>query len=69
MPSLAIKKDGKKYMWDKGIYSTEVEAKEKMTQYQKHDFEVVHLNEEGKHLLYTRRVVTEIVLEEGGQPL
>jgi hypothetical protein len=69
MPSVAIKRDGKKFMWDKGIYSTEAEAKEKMTQYQKKDFEVVLLNEEGKHLLYTRRVVTEIVLEEGGKPL
>lgn len=69
MPSVAIREDGKKFMWDKGIYSTEAEAKEKMAQYQKDDFEVVHLREEGKHLLYTRRIVTEIILEEGGQPL
>jgi hypothetical protein len=26
-------------------------------------------NEEGKYLVYTRRVVTEIILEEGGQRL
>jgi hypothetical protein len=32
MPSIAIRKDGKKFLWDKG-----------------------------KYLLYTRRVVTEIV--------
>jgi hypothetical protein len=69
MPKLAIRKDGKKFMWDKGFYSTEDEAKEKMVEYQKHNFEVARLNEEGKHLLYTRRVVTEIVLEEGGRPL
>jgi hypothetical protein len=69
MPKLAIRKDGKKFVWDKGIYSTEAEAKEKMTQYHKHNFEVTLLNEEGKHLLYTRRVVTEIVLEEGAKPL
>lgn len=69
MPRIAVKEEGKKFMWDQGIYKTEVEAKEKMTQYQNQDFEVVYLQEEEKHLLYTRKVVTEIVLEEGGQPL
>ncbi len=69
MPSVAIRVDGKKFMWDKGIYSTEAEAEEKKSQYERDDFEVVHLREEGKHLLYTRRVVTEIVLEEGDRPL
>ena len=56
-------------LWDKGIYSSEQEAGEKKDKYLKDDFEVVQLNEEGKSLLFTRRVVTEIVLEEGGQPL
>ena len=69
MPSIAIGVNGKKFMWDKGTYSTEAEAGEKMAQYQEDDFEVVHVKEEGKHLLYTRRVVTEIVLEEGDRPL
>ena len=69
MPSIAIRDDGKKYMWDKGFYYTETEAEEKKAEYEKDDFEVVHLVEEGKHLLYTRRVVTEIVLEEGDRPL
>lgn len=69
MPELSIRKDGKKFMWDKGLYATEAEAKAKMAQYRKDNFEVVPLSEEGKHLLYTRRVVTEIVLEEGAKPL
>ena len=69
MPSLAIREDGEKYMWDRGFYSTRAEAEEKKAQYRNNDFEVVHLEEEGKHLLYTRRVVTEIVLEEGDRPL
>jgi len=69
MPSMAIREDGKKFMWDRALYSTESEAEEKKEQYEKNDFEVVHLKEEGKHLLYTRRVVTEIVLEEGDRPL
>lgn len=63
MPSLATKVDGKKFMWDKGVYSTEAEAKEKMELYEKDGFEVVYLNEEGKHLVYSRRVVAEIILE------
>ena len=69
MPSIAIIEGGNKYMWDKGFYSTEAEAEERKAQYEKDDFDVVHVSEEGKHLLYTRRVVTEIVLEEGDRPL
>ena len=69
MPSVAIRADGKKYMWDRGAYTSEAEAEERKARYEKDDFEVVHLKEEGKHLLYTRRVVTEIVLEEGDRPL
>ncbi len=63
MPFLATQVDGKKFMWDKGVYSTEAEAKGEMEQYEKDDFEVVHLSEEGKHLVYSRRVVAEIILE------
>jgi hypothetical protein len=69
MPSLATKISGKKFMWDKGRYSTEEEAREKMTRYEKDGFEVECVEEDGMYLVYTRRVVTEIVLEEGGQAL
>jgi hypothetical protein len=61
--------DGKKFMWDKGTYPTEAEAKEKMAIYKKDGFETQLVKEGGKFLVYTRRVVTEIILEEGGQPL
>ena len=30
MPKLSVKIDGKKFMWDKGDYSTEAQAKERM---------------------------------------
>jgi len=60
---------GKKYMWDKGQYSTEKEAHEKMAQYEKDGFEAECMKENGKYLVYTRRLVTEIVLEDGGQTL
>ena len=69
MPDLAAKMDGKKFMWDKGDYSTEQEAHEKMAQYEKDGFETECVEENGKYLVYTRRLVTEIVLEEGGQTL
>jgi hypothetical protein len=69
MPDLAKKIDGKKFMWDKGHYSTDQEAREKMAQYEKDGFEAECVQENGKYLVYTRRLVTEIVLEEGGQIL
>ena len=69
MPDLAKKIDGKKFMWDKGQYSTEQEAHEKMARYEKDGFEVECVEESGQYLVYTRRLVTEIVLEEGGQTL
>jgi len=69
MPNIAKKMDGKKFMWDKRYYSTEADAKEKMDEYEKEGFETRLVKEKGKFLVYTRRVVTEIVLEEGGQPL
>ncbi|GAJ15175.1 unnamed protein product [marine sediment metagenome] len=69
MTNITEKIDGKKFMWDKGNYSTEAEAKEKMAKYEKDGFETRIVKEEGKFLVYSRRIVTEIVLEEGGQPL
>jgi hypothetical protein len=69
MPNLAAKIDGKKFMWDKNFYSTKEEAYEKMSQYEKDGFETECVEENGEYLVYTRRLVTEIVLEEGGQIL
>ena len=69
MTNIAEIIDGKKFMWDEGNYSTEAEAKEKMARYEKDGFETRLVKEESKFLVYTRRVVTEIILEEGGQPL
>ena len=61
--------DGKKFMWDGRDYSTENDAKEKMEEYGKEGFETRLIGQESQFLIYTRRVITEIVLEEGGQPL
>ena len=68
MPNIVERIEGKKFMWDKGTYFSVAEAKEKKTVYEKEGFETRLVEEEGKFLVYTRRVVTEIILEEGGQP-
>jgi len=58
--------DGKKIMWDGSIYEDEVSAQEKESDYKENGFETWILEEEGKYLVYTRREVTEIVVEGGG---
>jgi 3-mercaptopyruvate sulfurtransferase SseA len=55
--------DGKKFMWDGEEYETEKQASSVEKGYREKDFEVQTYKEEGKVYLYTRRVVTEIVLE------
>jgi hypothetical protein len=69
MPDLATRIDGKKFMWDTYSYSTEQEAHEKMARYREDGFEAECVEEDGKYLVYTRKIVTEIVIEEGGQTL
>ena len=55
--------DGKKFMWDGVEYDSEKNAKAARKQYMENGFEVQMCCDEGNVLLYTRRVVTEIVLE------
>jgi hypothetical protein len=63
MPDLSKIINGKKVMWDGLVYDTEKEAQEVKKTYEDDNFEVEMVKEEEKYLLYTRRVVTEIVLE------
>lgn len=55
--------DSKKYMWDGEDYEAESAAREKMSTYGNDGFETKLIEEDGKYLVYTRRVVTEIVVE------
>ena len=55
--------DGKKFMWDGEEYDSEEKAKATQKQYKENGFEVQLCCEDDNVLLYTRRVVTEIVLE------
>ncbi len=55
--------EGKKFMWDGEEYENKDKAGAVEKQYIEKGFEVRLCNEDGKTLLYTRRVVTEVVLE------
>ncbi len=66
MPDSSKIINGKKYMWDNVVYESKKEVQDLMEKYKKDNFEVELIEEENKYLLYTRRIVTEIVLE--GEP-
>jgi len=55
--------EGKKYMWDGQEYDNEKQASPVEKQYTEKGFEVQMWREDGKVLIYTRRIVTEIVVE------
>ncbi len=60
-PNLALVSDGKKFMWDGRPYGTREEASRAKEAYQNDNFEVRIVEEEEKFLVYTRRVVKEVV--------
>jgi len=53
-------------MWDGVVYPTQEEAQGVVEKYRKDSFEVESVAEESQFLVYTRRVVKEIVLD--GKP-
>ena len=56
--------DEKKFMWDGRTYISESEAINIKVEYEKNNFETRIVQEEEKYFLFTKRVVTEIDLEE-----
>ena len=60
--------EGKKFMWDGIEYATQEEARKKASEYKKNNFEAQVIKIKDKYLVYTRRVVTEIVLEGEAPP-
>jgi hypothetical protein len=54
--------DNKKFMWDGEEYDDEKKADEVKKVYAEKGFEVQTFNEDGKILIYTRRVVTDVVV-------
>ena len=55
--------NGYKYMWDGKEYNDKNQANEIENNYKNENFETRIIEENGNYLIYTRRVVTEIVVE------
>jgi len=60
-PRLALINEGKKFMWDGGVFDTRDESLQQARVYEKENFEVRTVEQDGKFLLYTRRVIKEMV--------
>ena len=58
--------DRRKFVWDGELYDSRVAAEAKKGDYEAQGFETQMIEEEGKFLVYTRRVVKEVVVE--GEP-
>jgi hypothetical protein len=65
MPAQVQIFDDKKYLWDGREYETEQAARDQEKEYAENGFEVRLWPESGQVLLYTRRIVTEVVVDEG----
>ena len=61
-PNLTTISDGKKFMWDGRLFDAREEALQQAETYQKDNFEVRVVEQEGKFLVYTRRLVKEVVV-------
>ena len=61
-PDLAMISDGKKFTWDGQLYDNREEASRAGESYQDENFEIRMVEEGGKFLVYTRRVVKEVVV-------
>jgi len=59
----AIYEGNDKFMWDGEVYDSLAAAQNVGKTYEEKGFQVRIFEKEGKHLVYTRRVVTEIVIE------
>ena len=55
---LARKVNGKKFMWDGVVYDSDAAALQVMEDYAKEGFEVEKFDEDGRFLVYSRRVAT-----------
>ncbi len=64
MAEITLSFEGKKFMWDGVEYDNEEKASSVEKQYSEKGFEVRSCREDGKVFLYTRRVVTEIEVEQ-----
>ena len=61
-PNLTITTEGKKFMWDGRVFDTREESLQQAEAYRKDNFEARTLEQDEKFLVYSRRVVKELVL-------
>ncbi len=64
-PRLALFVQDRKFMWDGRVYETREDAANAASTYQHQGFEIATAEEEGKFLLYTRRVVRQTTSTAG----
>ena len=55
--------DRRKFVWDGEVYDSSTMVEARRSDYEAHGFETQLVEEEGKLLLYTRRVVKEVIVE------
>ena len=67
-PDKVMFHEGDKFMWDGELYESHEAAEAKQKEYEADGFQTQLVECEGGFLVYSRRVVTEIVLE-GEAPL
>ena len=60
-PNLTIIIQGKKFMWDGQVFDSREECLQQGEAYRNDNFEVQLVEHDAKLLLYTRRVVREVV--------
>ncbi|KPK80299.1 MAG: hypothetical protein AMS25_09455 [Gemmatimonas sp. SM23_52] len=62
-PPIARFIDGEKFMWDGEVYDAREAAEAKKREYEAAQFETDIVEAEGGYLVYSRRVVKEVVVE------
>jgi hypothetical protein len=66
MPRFVVYSEEKKFMWDGTAYDARAQAEQVRSAYEKDGFETRLVEEEGKCLLYSRRVAAQQAAPEGG---
>ena len=61
-PNRSVNIDGRKFLWDGQMFATCEDAARQSETYKKDNFEVQMVEVSGSYLLYTRRVVKEVVV-------
>ena len=61
-PNRSVTIDGKKFLWDGRLFENQDDASRAAEAYQNSNFEVQMVEVSGTYLIYTRRVVKEVVV-------